>query len=792
MKIESLRILPPFAIARLGSGAPLDSYLVEVDDKAPLDWRTIVPTTTFQIDPSTGAVSREFIPDEIEFTETVNGVVKIRKVAPFLELWAVTDDDQLVPVTIDLLTQNGAAPSDLVWDVAVGNRKVERRTGDPGDAVTAAVTGISDHAEHRLRGTAPNFVAGAGIDFGAVRYIRPTTAHPQIRFRFTPADGGIYASTGIEQDKALRDWENSRFTTGERVYDSTSGQGKGNWFQWQIPVDRDGVEDPWSTNRFRNETFPPSLFAIVPPAPSWLNTNVAVSRGYFDDACDGIVDVGLALSDGTLTASARITAGPPALVPDALFVRSLADDLEQALEGPEIDAAEPPAATRARAEEIVRRAFETVRFMNVAVMNGEPVQGRPPLSLDTMPAEEAYDTDRLMRPVMAAGTVDTLSVMGLHQQVYAALRGGAAPWFVRLLRSPAASGDFTDDGRRRMPALMCGADGNYLALTHRQIATIERAANNAPSLGAGGADPPPPPITPRNRTAQMHHVPVGNPFSSSPAAAIANCCPGLEVDFRAVWRRILTGITLREYDNLVLECDIPGADLKGRRLLAINGEPTMARLLGPSPADLAVGTQLASEDNPTASFTPEWSNQLAQLLKDNQGATVTCTFTADAVWEDLVWWDPPPLVAPPPRTPSGPDGPPPDPPLPPTKSRDLTVRTFFEGDTAFISRELAVPGELTQGLCSPWQNDFRECSCYYWASARPDFVNVETTPDGRSTGDNWLQKVRTGTYVPDDYTDERLLLYDDLLGGDWERWLRFQVRGRDATKSGPTEASDSS
>jgi hypothetical protein len=227
MRIESLRILPPFAIARLGSGAPLDSYRIEVDDKAPLDWRTIVPTTTLQIDPSTGAVSREFIPNEIEFTENVNGVVKIRKVAPFLELWAVTDDDQLVPVTIDLLTQNGATPSDLSWDVAVGNRKVERRTGDPGDAVTAAATGISDHAEHRLRGTASNFVAGAGIDFGAVRYIRPTTAHPQIRFRFTPADGEIYATTSIEQnDKALRDWENAHFKTGQRVYDSTKGKGE--------------------------------------------------------------------------------------------------------------------------------------------------------------------------------------------------------------------------------------------------------------------------------------------------------------------------------------------------------------------------------------------------------------------------------------------------------------------------------------------------------------------------------------------------------------------------------------
>jgi hypothetical protein len=273
----------------------------------------------------------------------------------------------------------------------------------------------------------------------------------------------------------------------------------------------------------------------------------------------------------------------------------------------------------------------------------------------------------------------------------------------------------------------------------------------------------------------MHHVPVGNPFSSSPAAAIANCCPGLEVDFRAVWRRILTGITLREYDNLVLGCEIAGVDLVGHRLLAIDGEPTMARMFGPSPADLAAGTQLTSEDNPTSSFTPEWSNQLAQLLKDRQGATVTCIFTPDPVWENLVWWEPPP----------------PPPPPPSTISLQLAVRTFFEGDTAFISRDLAVPGELTQGLCSPWQNDFRECSCYYWASARPDFVNVDTTPDGRSTGDNWLQKVRTGTYVPDDYTDERLLLYDDLLG-DWEQWLRFQVRGRDVTTSGAAETPDPS
>jgi hypothetical protein len=106
------------------------------------------------------------------------------------------------------------------------------------------------------------------------------------------------------------------------------------------------------------------------------------------------------------------------------------------------------------------------------------------------------------------------------------------------------------------------------------------------------------------------------------------------------------------------------------------------------------------------------------------------------------------------------------------------VRQFFQGETAVISGELAGPGELTQGPCSPWQNDFRDCSCYYWASARPDYVNVELTATGLSAGDNWVQKRRSGSYVADDYADTRLIMYDGLFA-DWEALLKFQIGGRD-------------
>jgi hypothetical protein len=36
------------------------------------------------------------------------------------------------------------------------------------------------------------------------------------------------------------------------------------------------------------------------------------------------------------------------------------------------------------------------------------------------------------------------------------------------------------------------------------------------------------------------------------------------------------------------------------------------------------------------------------------------------------------------------------------------------------------PGELTQSLCLPWQHDFRDCGCYYWASNHPDIVLAKT------------------------------------------------------------------
>ena len=63
----------------------------------------------------------------------------------------------------------------------------------------------------------------------------------------------------------------------------------------------------------------------------------------------------------------------------------------------------------------------------------------------------------------------------------------------------------------------------------------------------------------------------------------------------------------------------------------------------------------------------------------------------------------------------------------------------------------------------------------------------ESAADGLSTGDNWMQRERAGSYVADDYGDSRLVMYDELFR-DWEDVLKFQIGGRDAPDSSDSGA----
>src|SRR5437588_10311276 len=66
-------------------------------------------------------------------------------------------------------------------------------------------------------------------------------------------------------------------------------------------------------------------------------------------------------------------------------------------------------------------------------------------------------------------------------------------------------------------------------------------------------------IKARNITAQLQYPGIGNPPSTQPISAVSNSIPGLETDFRNLWRRILKGIQIHEGGNLVMAVD-PDAD----------------------------------------------------------------------------------------------------------------------------------------------------------------------------------------------------------------------------------------
>ena len=58
MTIRELRILPPFAIGRVGSASePLDSYVVEDDPDNPLNFRRIVGAETLDVSETTGEIT---------------------------------------------------------------------------------------------------------------------------------------------------------------------------------------------------------------------------------------------------------------------------------------------------------------------------------------------------------------------------------------------------------------------------------------------------------------------------------------------------------------------------------------------------------------------------------------------------------------------------------------------------------------------------------------------------------------------------------------------------------------
>lgn len=255
-----------------------------------------------------------------------------------------------------------------------------------------------------------------------------------------------------------------------------------------------------------------------------------------------------------------------------------------------------------------------------------------------------------------------------------------------------------------------------------------------------------PRIDPLNLTAQFSYQAQGNPPSTRPQSAISNCFPGLEFDFRNLWKNLFVGIELYESGDgdrhLVLGVDAgSAADQAGveafDELVEVDGVSVLGKV------------RRNQGEIPNLMQALELSNALAHVVRKGlAGESARCTFKRGSS-EGLRW------------------------------EASLPVRNVFAG--AALAPELAEPGALTQSLCSPWQADYRECGCFYWSASRPDYINVEPDGAGQARGHSWMQTDRGpgAPYVPDTLGDgPGELSYVDLYR-KWEQVLRFVIGGRD-------------
>ena len=135
MSISELRILPPFAIGRLGSAdTPLDNFSIVSGSEQSLGFRRIVPAETLQVSETTGEISGKTVPESIEFKMPESGT-KLSKCLGF-----VASQYPKTVTTRDLCGISGQNTSDVSSQLIVLMHKglverVEARPGTKGGSI---------------------------------------------------------------------------------------------------------------------------------------------------------------------------------------------------------------------------------------------------------------------------------------------------------------------------------------------------------------------------------------------------------------------------------------------------------------------------------------------------------------------------------------------------------------------------------------------------------------------------------------------------------------------------------
>ncbi|MFB7268164.1 ferritin-like domain-containing protein [Streptomyces nojiriensis] len=266
---------------------------------------------------------------------------------------------------------------------------------------------------------------------------------------------------------------------------------------------------------------------------------------------------------------------------------------------------------------------------------------------------------------------------------------------------------------------------------------------NDPTPGSVDLPVPEGKIFPRNLTARADHVVRGNPSGSRPESGVDNCFPGLEFDQRNLEKAFFPGLTV----------DFHHAS--GSRVLAVTGGAAAAQ--GITDADLDTGTPQDPQplylwavcgrttvdqeeaDAPVFHATERTGLELWRRVHDLLPGRVAVVLgrTPGSTSPGAFWVPDGGLNAW--RTQGRTE-----------VSRDadgvlewavlFADRARYLDSDGVIDPDVYQAGDLTRSLCAPWQYDFRECGCYYWAASKPD---ISTSSDGVHRNLNFQRRDRT-------------------------------------------------
>lgn len=250
-------------------------------------------------------------------------------------------------------------------------------------------------------------------------------------------------------------------------------------------------------------------------------------------------------------------------------------------------------------------------------------------------------------------------------------------------------------------------------------------------------------IQPRNLTAHADHWVRGNPATTRPESGVDNCYPGLEFDQRNLDKRFFPGLEFEFHASgfppLLRSVDVAKA---GRPL------PIQLGDIGDNIAGAfflwAVFGKLGAASGPATTvvrFDGTHALQSWRLLHDLEPGPVAILLARRREPEGGINLSATEQLEAETALQGGGD-------LVRRDAQGNLVFAVLSGSRAsylvdgVINPALYEPGDLTRSLCAPWQYDFTDCGCFYWASNKPDLVAVD--PNGPQIY-NFQRHLRNGS-----------------------------------------------